>query len=70
MHHRILLPQLIAVSLLVLFNFGFTILVTKLLSGHLPAAVARTIALGTTTIWNFYIYRTRVFKTDDLPLID
>ncbi len=68
-HHRILIPQLVAVTLLVLFNFGFTLLVTKLLTGTVPAVVSRTLALGTTTIWNFYLYRTRIFKTDD-PIID
>lgn len=64
-HHRVLLPQIIAFSLLVLFNFGFTILVTELLTGIIPAAITRTIALGITTIWNFYLYRTKIFKTDD-----
>lgn len=61
-HHRILIPQVVAVTLLVLFNFGFTVLVTKLLSHHLPAVVTRTLALGVTTIWNFYLYKTRIFN--------
>lgn len=64
MHHRILLPQLIAVTLLVLFNFGFTLLVTKLLQSLLSAVITRTLALGITTIWNFYLYKTRIFTTD------
>lgn len=68
MHHRILIPQLIAVTLLVLFNFGFTLLVTKLLQHIVPAVVTRTIALGITTLWNFYLYRTRIFKTDDVVI--
>jgi putative flippase GtrA len=68
LHHRVLLPQVIAFSLLVLFNFGFTILVTKLLYHELPAVVTRTLALGITTIWNFYLYRTRIFKTDADPV--
>jgi putative flippase GtrA len=62
MHHKILIPQIVAFSLLVLFNFGFTLLVTKLLSPPLPAVLTRTIALGVTTIWNFYLYKTRIFK--------
>lgn len=70
LHHRILLPQIMAFSLLVLVNFGFTLLVTKLLAGILPAWICRTLALGTTTIWNFYLYKTRIFKqnsgADDL----
>lgn len=65
MHHRILIPQLVAVTLLVLFNFGFTLLVTKLLQNVLPAVATRTIALAVTTIWNFYLYKTRIFKTND-----
>lgn len=68
-HRRILIPQIIAVCLLVLFNFSFTLLVTKLLVSMLPAVVTRTIALGVTTIWNFYLYRTRIFKTEE-PLLD
>lgn len=67
-HHRVLLPQIIAFSLLVLFNFGFTILVTELLTGIVPAVITRTLALGITTIWNFYLYRTKIFKTDDNPV--
>lgn len=63
-HHRVVLPQIIAMSILVLFNFGFTLLVTKLLTNVLPAVATRTLALGITTIWNFYLYRTRIFKTD------
>jgi putative flippase GtrA len=68
-HHKVLIPQIIAVSLLVLFNFGFTLLVTRLLQSVLPAVATRTLALGVTTIWNFYLYKTRIFKTDE-PVID
>ena len=60
-HHKILIPQVVAVSLLVLWNFGFTILVTRLLTGLNPI-ITRTIALLITTIWNFYLYQTRIFK--------
>lgn len=58
--HKIVLAQIVAVALLVLWNFGFTILVTKLLSS-VPPAITRTIALLITTIWNYYLYRTRIF---------
>lgn len=64
MHHRILLPQFIAVTLLVLFNFGFTLLVTKVSQPFVPAVVSRTIALGITTLWNFYLYKTRIFTSN------
>lgn len=59
-HHKILAAQIIAVSLLVLWNFGFTILVTKLLTAVNPT-ITRTLALLITTIWNFYLYKTRIF---------
>jgi len=68
MHHKVLVPQIIAFSLLVLFNFSFTLFVTKLLSGTIPAVATRTLALGITTIWNFYLYKTRIFKSDDNPV--
>lgn len=67
-HHSVLVPQAVAYTLLVLFNFGFTILVTNLLTPELPAVFIRTIALGITTIWNFYLYKTHIFKTDSGPL--
>jgi putative flippase GtrA len=60
-HHKIIIPQVIAVTLLVVCNFGFTVLMTRLLSHALPTVVVRTLALGITTIWNFYLYRTRIF---------
>ena len=63
MHHRILVPQILAFSVLVLFNFIFTLLVTKLLSPPLPAVIARTIALAITAVWNFYLYKRHIFKT-------
>src|SRR5665213_2028456 len=68
LHHKVLIPQLLAFSLLVLFNFGFTLLVTRLLYHSIPAVATRTLALGLTTIWNFYLYKTRIFKTDENPV--
>lgn len=65
MHHRILVPQLIATTVLVVCNFCFSLLVARILAHHTPAIVSRTIALAITTIWNFYIYKTRIFKNDE-----
>ena len=62
MHARVLLPQITAFALLVLFNFGFTILVVKFLSSSVPPTVSRSLALAITTIWNFYLYKTRIFR--------
>ncbi len=70
MQRTVLLPQIVAVMCLVLFNFGFTIGMTQLLHGHIPAVVARTIALGITTLWNFYLYRTKIFTSNITKLID
>ncbi len=69
-HYKVLIPQLLAFSLLVLFNFGFTLLVTKLLVHVLPPVITRTLALAITTIWNFYLYNTRIFKQSDAVPID
>jgi len=65
LHHSVLLPQLLAFAGLVMFNFGFTLVVARLLQNKLPAVIARTIALGITTIWNFYLYKIRIFKGSD-----
>lgn len=69
MHHRIVIPQMIATALLIVWNLGFSVLLTKLLQHHLPAVVTRTLALGITTIWNFYLYKTRIFKNSNEELI-
>jgi putative flippase GtrA len=69
MHHRVLIPQLIATAVLILWNLGFSVLLTKLLQGHLPAVATRTLALAITTIWNFYLYKTRIFKNSEEELI-
>lgn len=60
--HKIIAAQLIATCALVVFNFVFTLVVAKLLTPFLPAILSRTIALGITTLWNFYIYKNHIFK--------
>lgn len=62
MHHKIVGAQLAATIALVAFNFGFTVAFTSALQNVLPAAVLRTIALALCTLWNFYLYKTRIFK--------
>lgn len=62
MHHKVLVPQLVATAVLVLWNLGFSVVVTRLLERHFPAVATRTLALGITTMWNFYLYKTRIFK--------
>lgn len=68
MHHKILIPQLVATALLIAWNLGFSVLVTKLFEHHAPAVITRTIALLITTIWNFYLYKTRIFKAGEQPM--
>lgn len=69
MHHRILVPQMIATALLIVWNLAFSVLLTKALQDHLPAVATRTIALLITTIWNFYLYKTRIFKNSTEELL-
>jgi putative flippase GtrA len=68
-HHQVLLPQLAAFCALVLFNFGFTVGLTGALAPVLPATLSRTLALATTTAWNFYLYKTRIFKNHAGPTV-
>lgn len=70
LHHKVLLPQILAYGLLVLFNFMFTIVATKVLENVLPAFAIRTLALGVTTLWNYYIYKQRIFRHNDFPIVD
>lgn len=65
--HKVLLSQLLTVSALVVFNFMFTIIVTALLQHIFPAIITRTIAIGITTIWNFYLYKAHIFTN---PVVD
>lgn len=69
MYRRILAPQMIATGLLVLLNLGFSVLLAKLLETVLPTVIIRTLTLAITTIWNFYLYKTRIFKNIDRTLI-
>lgn len=65
MHHKIIVPQAIAVGLLVVWNFCFTLGMTRLLEDLLSPTITRTIALAITTIWNYYLYKTRIFYIPD-----
>lgn len=68
MHHKVVLTQFIATCLLVVFNFGFTLAVAKVFAHILPAVVSRTLALAICTLWNFYLYKTRIFAPyDEVP---
>ena len=62
-HRKVITLQFLATCLLVVFNFGFTLLIAKLFMNIVPAVISRTIALALTTLWNFYLYKTRIFKS-------
>ena len=62
-HHTVVLSQLLATVALVVFNFGFTLVVTRVFAHTLPAIISRTVALAICTLWNFYLYKTRIFKS-------
>lgn len=65
MHRRVIVSQLLATALLICCNLVFSVVLTRLLQRHMPAVVTRTIALAVTTLWNFYLYKTRIFKNAD-----
>jgi putative flippase GtrA len=69
MHHRILIPQIIATALLIIWNLAFSVALTKALQDQVPAVASRTIALLITTIWNFYLYKTQIFKNNSEELL-
>ncbi|MEI8339027.1 MAG: GtrA family protein [bacterium] len=60
-HARIVVPQMLAFGLLVLFNFGFALFVAKILSNTFPAVVNRTISVCIATIWNYFLYKKHIF---------
>jgi len=63
LHHRVLTRQIIGYGLLLLWNYGFTLLMVAWLSPYLSTVTIRTIAILITTIWNYYVYRTHLFGT-------
>lgn len=58
---RAITKQIIGYSLLVLWNYGFTILVVELFHGSVSVVVLRTIVIAITTLWNYVLYK-KLFK--------
>lgn len=54
--------QLLLTLLLVGFNYLFTLVFVAATSGLLTLVEARTAAIVLTTVWNFFFFRTVVFK--------
>lgn len=61
-HRKLVLKQVVAYTVLVVFNFSFTIFVVWLLERYFPVAIIRAVALAMTVVWNYYAYRTWIFK--------
>ena len=53
--------QIIGYSLLVLWNYSFTLLVVELFHNSISVVVLRTIVIAITTIWNYVLYK-KLFK--------
>lgn len=58
---RAITKQIIGYSLLVLWNYGFTILVVELFHSSVSVVVLRTIVIAMTTLWNYVLYK-KLFK--------
>ena len=58
---RAITKQIIGYSLLVLWNYGFTILVVELFHSSVSVVVLRTIVIIITTLWNYVLYK-KLFK--------
>lgn len=67
---KIVLFQIAAVVALVLFNFAFTLICTSLLASVLPVFIIRGGAIAVTTMWNFYLYKSRIFRGQKLLPIE
>ena len=62
LHRSILIPQVIATILLVIFNFCFSVGLAKIFEDTLDPIVSRTISLILTTIWNYLLFKTAIFN--------
>lgn len=54
---RVLAQQLIGYSLLVLWNYGFTLTVVEFFQHNMSVVVLRTIVIAITTTWNYALYK-------------
>lgn len=62
---KTLTAQSIGYGVLVLFNYGFTLLFVRIFLGVTDEdflIIARTVALIITTVWNYFIYKRFLFK--------
>ncbi|MDR1294368.1 MAG: GtrA family protein [Bifidobacteriaceae bacterium] len=58
----LLARQVFAYGCLVLVNYGFTLGCVHLAAGRIPLVAVRTVCLGMTTVWNYAVYATVIFR--------
>lgn len=58
-----ILKQLVLYSLLVGFNYIFSLFMVAVLAEHISVFIVRTLTIILVTCWNFYIYRTFIFNS-------
>lgn len=59
-----LTKQLVGYSLLVAWNYAFTLLVVELFHASISVIILRTIVIAITTIWNYFLYK-KIFKVTE-----
>jgi len=62
---KLLQKQAAMYSVLVVWNYGFSLLIVALFAKYQPIVVGRTVALIVTTAWNYIIYKHYIFKSED-----
>ena len=61
---RALTKQLVGYSLLVVWNYSFTLLVVELFHASVSVIILRTIVILITTTWNYVLYK-KLFKVSE-----
>lgn len=60
---KAIFTQIILYSLLVGFNYIFSLLMVAILANNINVFIVRTLTIIIVTCWNFYIYRTFIFSS-------
>ena len=61
---RALTKQLVGYSLLVAWNYAFTLIVVELFHASISVIILRTIVIAITTTWNYFLYK-KLFKVTE-----
>jgi putative flippase GtrA len=62
--HKVITKQIIFYSILVVFNYLFTLIAFRILESVIGVYILRTLLIALTTVWNYLIYRL-IFDSDD-----